>query len=148
LDLSKVGWSAYNVGTDVEMGADKAYTIYQGSKFEILGKYTNSKGNQIYHVYSESLGMKCYVSARVVVLGEAPKKIYGTLDLKAVGWKAYNAGTDVELNADRAYTIYDGAQLEILGTYTNSKGNKICHVYSPDLKMNCYVAARFVKVKN
>ncbi len=146
LDLSALGWSAYNVGMDVEMNASKAYTIYQGSKFEILGKYTNSKGNQIYHVYSESLGMKCYVSARVVKLGEAPKKVYGTLDLKAVGWKAYNAGTDVELNADRAYTIYDGAQLEILGTYTNSKGNKIYHVYSSDLKIKCYVAARLVDV--
>ncbi len=147
LDLSALGWSAYNVGTDVEMNASKAYTIYPGSKLEIIGKYINSKGNQIYHVYSESLGMKCYVAAKVVTLGEAPKKVYGTLNLKSVGWKAYNAGTDVELNADRAYTIYDGAQLEILGTYTNSKGNKIYHVYSSDLKMKCYVAARFVQVK-
>lgn len=70
----------------------------------------------------------------------------GYLNLKTVGWSAYNVGTDVELNADRAYTIYDGAQLEILGTYTNSKGNKICHVYSHDLKMKCYVAERFVKI--
>ena len=147
LDLSTLGWSAYNVGTDVEMNASKAYTIYQGSKFEILGKYTNSKGNQIYHVYSESLGMKCYVSAKVVALGDAPKKVYGTLDLKSVGWTAYNAGLDKDMNADKAYTLYDGAQLEILGTYTSSKGNKIYHVYSPDLKMKCYVAARFVKVK-
>ena len=146
--MSALGWSAYNVGMDVEMNASKAYTIYQGSKFEILGKYTNSKGNQIYHVYSESLGMKCYVSAKVVKLGEAPKKVYGTLDLKSVGWTAYNAGLDKDMNADKAYTLYDGAQLEILGTYTSSKGNKIYHVYSSDLKMNCYVSARVVKVNN
>ncbi len=68
LDLSSRGWKAYNVGTTVEMYADKAYTIRSGAKLEILGKYTNSKGNEIYHVYSEDLDMKCYVAAWAVKL--------------------------------------------------------------------------------
>lgn len=136
------GWRGYNIGTDADFGADKAYTIYHGSKLEILGEETNSKGNKVYHVYSEDLKMECYVVKKAVTLGEVPKMIRGTLQCNS--W--YNVGTDVEMGADKAYRIYNGAKLEIWGTYTNSTGNKIYHVYSPDLKMNCYVAARFVKV--
>ena len=35
LDLSATSWSTYNVGTNVEMGADKAYPIRHGSIFKI-----------------------------------------------------------------------------------------------------------------
>lgn len=75
------------------------------------------------------------------------EKVYGILDLSKTNWKNYNVGLDIEMYADKAYTIYNGAELEILGTYTNSKGNAICHVYSSDLQMECYVAKKYIKMK-
>lgn len=76
-----------------------------------------------------------------------PEKVYGVLDLSKTNWKSYNVGLDVEMNANKEYTIYNGAELEILGTYTNSKGNVICHVYSYDLQMECYISKRYIKMK-
>lgn len=148
LDLSATNWSGYNVGLDKDMYADKAYTIRHGAKLEILGKYTNAKGNQVYHVYSFDLGRECYISAKYVKIEEdkIETESYGYLELPST-WKAYNVGTTVDMYADKAYTIYPGAKLKILGEYTNSKGNKIYQVYSYDLEMNCYIAAKYVKIE-
>ena len=73
-------------------------------------------------------------------------KQYGTLDLSSTTWTTYNVGLDVEMNANKVYPLKHGAKLEILGKYTNSKGNEIYHVYSVDLKMNCYITAKYVKL--
>ena len=72
-------------------------------------------------------------------------KVYGTLDLSATSWSGYNVGLNAEMYADKEYTIHHGAQLEILDKVINSKGNEIYYVYSPDLGMNCYVSAKYVK---
>lgn len=146
LDLSATSWKGYNVGLDKDMNADKAYTIRHGSEFEILGEYTNEKGNRVYHVYSFDLGMECYVSAKYVKVDSAETEVYGTLDLSATSWSGYNVGTTVDMYADKEYTIRHGAKLKILGEYMNSKGNKVYHVYSYDLGMNCYVTAKYVKI--
>lgn len=68
----------------------------------------------------------------------------GYLDLKSVGWKSYGVGLNADFYADKKYTIYDGAKLDILGTYVNKDGVKVYRVYSHDLKMECYVSARLV----
>ncbi len=73
-------------------------------------------------------------------------KVYGVLDLGSSGYTSYNVGLNVEMYADKAYPIKNGAKLEILGKYTNSKGNEIYHVYSPDLGFECYVSAKYVRV--
>ena len=146
LDLSGTSWSAYNVGLNVEMYADKEYTIYPGALLKILGTYVNSKGNTIYHVYSYDLQMECYVAAKFVKINDTPEAVYGTLDLSGTSWSAYNVGLNVEMYADKEYTIYPGAFLKILGTYVNSKGNTVYHVYSYDLQMECYVTAKYVKI--
>lgn len=73
-------------------------------------------------------------------------KVYGTLDLSGTGYTSYNVGLNVEMYADKAYPLTNGAVLEILGKYTNSKGNEIYHVYSTDLGRECYVTAKYVKV--
>lgn len=70
LDLSATSWSSYNVGQTADMYSDKAYTIYPGAVLEILDKVTNSKGNEVYYVYSEDLGMYCYVTAKYVKIIE------------------------------------------------------------------------------
>ncbi len=75
-----------------------------------------------------------------------PGKIYGTLDLSATSWSSYNVGLNADFYADKAYTIYHGAMLEILKKTTNSQGIEVYHVYSPDLGMNCYVSAKYVKI--
>lgn len=77
---------------------------------------------------------------------EGEAKVYGVLDLGTSGYTSYNVGLNVEMYADKAYPIKNGATLEILGKYTNSKGNEIYHVYSPDLGFECYVSAKYVKV--
>ncbi len=74
------------------------------------------------------------------------EKVYGVLDLGSSGYTSYNVGLNVEMYADKAYPIKNGAKLEILGKYTNSKGNEIYHVYSPDLGFECYVSAKYVRV--
>ncbi len=145
LDLSATSWKGYNVGLDKDMNADKAYTIRHGSQFEILGEYTNKKGNRVYHVYSYDLGMECYVSAKYVKVDSSATEVYGTLDLSSTSWTTYNVGTNVDMYADKAYTIRHGAKLKILGEYMNSKGNKVYHVYSYDLNMECYITAKYVK---
>jgi len=170
LDLSSKGWTEYNVGLDKDMYADKAYTIRNGATFEILGKYKNSKGNTVYHVYLYDLKMKCYISAAYVkevenlvvpTVTATPKptatptpsptpqpdnRLYGTLDLSTTTWSSYNVGLDKDMNADKAYNIKNNAKLEILGEYTNTKGNKVYQVYSYDLKMECYINAKYVRV--
>jgi len=89
--------------------------------------------------------MECYISAKYVKVNSSEKEVYGTLDLSATSWSAYNVGTNVDMYAEKAYTIRHGAKLKILGEYTNSKGNKVYHVYSYDLNMECYVTAKYVK---
>ncbi len=143
LDLSGTSWSAYNVGLNAEMYADKEYTIYPDAVLEILGTYVNSKGNTIYHVYSFDLKMECYVAAKFVHINTSD--VHGVLDLSGTSWSAYNVGLNPEMYADKEYTIYPGARLRLLETYINSKGNKICHVYSEDLQMECYVTAKYIK---
>lgn len=77
---------------------------------------------------------------------DGKEKTYAVLDLSSKGWKSYNVGLNVDMYADKAYTIYNGAKLEVLGKYKNAKGIEICHVFSPDLNMECYITAKYVKV--
>ena len=148
LNLSGTGWSRYNVGQTVNMYADRAYPITHGSRFEILGKYTNANNREVYHVYSYDLAMECYVSAKYVTLEDAvvETETYGTLDLSSTGWVLYNVGQTVNMYADRAYPLANGARLKILGKYTNANNKEVYHVYSYDLDMECYITAKYVKV--
>ena len=146
LDLYATGWNSYNVGLDKDMNADRAYTIYPGAKLEILSECTNAKGNKVYHVYSYDLNMQCYIGAKYVRVDYSDKEMYGTLDLSSKGWNSYNAGIDKNLNADKVYNIPNGGKVKILAKHVNQKGNDIYEVYSYDLNMTCYIAAKYVKV--
>lgn len=146
VDLSATTWSSYNVGLDKDMYADKAYNIKNNAKLEILGEYTNAKGNKVYHVYSYDLKMECYIGAKYVRVDYSDKEMYGKLDLSAAGWSSYNAGMDKNMNADKAYTIPNGGKVKILAKHVSNKGNYIYELYSYDLEMVCYVAAKYVKV--
>lgn len=145
LDLSSKGWSSYNVGTNADMYADKAYTLKNGASFEILDEAVNSKGTKVYKVYSNDLKMECYVVAKFVDVDYSDVELYGVLDLSSKGWSSYNVGLDVDMNANKAYTVYNGSRFRLLGKSYNAKGNEIYKVYSYDLKMDCYVAAKYVK---
>jgi len=74
------------------------------------------------------------------------EKKAGILDLSSKGWSSYNVGLDKDMYADKAYTIYNGAKLDVLGEDTNVNGNKVYYVYSPDLNMKCYITAKYVNV--
>lgn len=145
LDLSSKGWSSYNVGTNADMYADKAYTLRNGANFEILDEAVNSKGTKVYKVYSADLRMECYVAAKFVDADYSDVELYGVLDLSSKGWSSYNVGLNEDLSADKAYTVYNGARFRILGKSFNAKGNEICKVYSYDLNMTCYVSAKLIK---
>ncbi len=146
LDLSSTTWSSYNVGLNKDMYADKAYTVHHNSKLEILGEYTNSKGNKVYHVYSQELQMECYIAAKYVRVDYSNRELYGALDLSSTNWSSYNVGLDKNMNANKAYPISNGSRLKIIAKYVSAKGNDIYEVYSYDLNMECYVSAKFVKL--
>ena len=48
------------------------------------------------------------------------------------------------MNADKAYNIPNGGKVKILAKHVSNKGNYIYEVYSYDLDMVCYVAAKYV----
>lgn len=73
-------------------------------------------------------------------------KIYGTLDLTSAGWSSYSVGVNANFTGGTHGKIYPGAKLEILEECTNTKGTLVYKVYSDDLKKECYVTAKYVKV--
>ena len=114
----------------------------------LVQKHLLSYSNENYAGYTAYINRVTNAESEVTVTPtpQPENKIYGTLDLSGTGWNSYNAGMDKDMNADKAYNIKDKAKLEILGEYTSAKGNKVYHVYSYDLKMECYIGAKYVRV--
>lgn len=71
---------------------------------------------------------------------------YGTLDIEAQGWSAYNTGLNYEMTGGTAGTIYQGAKLAVIDEKVDSSGRKVAYVYSEDLGKNCYVTSKYIKV--
>ena len=154
LDLSSAGWKSYNAGLNANMDGGTAGTLYPGAKLEILEECTNAKGTLVYKVYSGDLNKECYVTAKYVKVDSTvvpPQttpgtvtendKVYGTLTATR-----YNVGINANFTGGTWGEIKKGAQLEILEEVTNSSGNKVYRVYSPDLEKECYVSARYVTI--
>ena len=160
LDLTSVGWSSYSVGINADFTGGTHGKLYPGAKLEILEECTNAKGTLVYKVYSDDLKKECYVTAKYVKVNSTvviPSQtvpevnhvnnmVYGTLDLTSVGWSSYSVGTNANFTGGTLGKIYQGAQLDILDEIINSAGNKVYCVYSHDLKAECYVSAKCVKI--
>lgn len=159
LDLTSTGWKSYNAGLNANMTGGTAGTLYPGAKLEILEECTNAKGTLVYRVYSDDLKKECYVTAKYVKIDSAivppqttpavtlvDNKIYGTLDLTSVGWSSYSVGVNANFTGGTLGKIYQGSPLEILDEVINSSGNKVYRVYSQELKTECYVSAKCVKI--
>ena len=70
----------------------------------------------------------------------------GTLDISSTTWTVYVPDNkSFEMNGGAAGEIKQGSKLYVINEKTNSKGNLVAYVYSEDLKVNCYVTAKFIK---
>lgn len=143
--------SNWNMGGQLNCVVQKHFIPWDASSCAGYTTYVN----RVTKTADIPAGMAGMFDVKPKIMDEKPvepeepetNKQYGTLDLSSTTWTSYNVGLDVEMKADKAYPLKHGAEFEILGKYTNSKGKEIYHVYSVDLGMDCYVTAKYVKVE-